>query len=197
MKGMTARETAQRSDIFCIEILQQIFVDDRFDRARRCWRASWCGPAVDQDVQATQLLCRIGDHAVHLLLAGDVGWQRNDAPVRRGSQFRRRRLQIPLLRATIATSTPSRANSRAMALPMPRLPPVTIACLSLQSEGPWHSLYLGKRDQILLPHCSLFSLRNLAQGCCQTQEMLGRPTCLRHSRRRSTIQSKANRCAHP
>src|SRR5262249_41222612 len=34
-----------------------------------------------------------------------------------------------LLRATIATSTPSRANSRAMALPMPRLPPVTIACL--------------------------------------------------------------------
>src|SRR5580704_12795786 len=35
----------------------------------------------------------------------------------------------PLLRATIATSTPSRANSRAMALPIPRLPPVTIACL--------------------------------------------------------------------
>ena len=34
-----------------------------------------------------------------------------------------------LFRATIATSTPSRANSRAMALPMPRLPPVTIACL--------------------------------------------------------------------
>jgi len=34
-----------------------------------------------------------------------------------------------LLRATIATSTPSRASSRAMALPMPRLPPVTIACL--------------------------------------------------------------------
>jgi hypothetical protein len=36
----------------------------------------------------------------------------------------------PLFRATIATSAPSRANSRAMALPMPRLPPVTIACLS-------------------------------------------------------------------
>src|SRR2546426_6757024 len=34
-----------------------------------------------------------------------------------------------LVRATMATSTPSRASSRAMALPMPRLPPVTIACL--------------------------------------------------------------------
>src|SRR5882724_1184864 len=32
-------------------------------------------------------------------------------------------------RATIATSTPSRASSRAMALPMPRLPPVTSARL--------------------------------------------------------------------
>src|SRR5262249_49430011 len=34
-----------------------------------------------------------------------------------------------LFRATIATSTPSRANSRAMALPIPRLPPVTMARL--------------------------------------------------------------------
>src|SRR5262245_35036397 len=34
-----------------------------------------------------------------------------------------------LFRATIATSTPSRANSRAMDLPIPRLPPVTMARL--------------------------------------------------------------------
>jgi hypothetical protein len=86
-------------------------------------------PAVDQDVQAPQLLRRLGDHAVHLLRAGDIGGEGKDAPVRRGSQLSRRRLQIPLFRATIATSTPSRANSRAIALPMPRLPPATIACL--------------------------------------------------------------------
>ena len=36
---------------------------------------------------------------------------------------------VSLVRATMATSTPSRASSRAMALPMPRLPPVTIARL--------------------------------------------------------------------
>src|SRR5712691_1184607 len=36
---------------------------------------------------------------------------------------------LSFVRATMATSTPSRASSRAMALPMPRLPPVTIACL--------------------------------------------------------------------
>ena len=33
------------------------------------------------------------------------------------------------VRAAITTSTPSRANSRAMDLPMPRPPPTTIACL--------------------------------------------------------------------
>src|SRR5262249_7741386 len=59
-------------------------------------RAAWVGPAVDQDVQAAQLLRRLGDHAVHLLLAGDIGRQRNDAPVCRGSQLACRRLQIPL-----------------------------------------------------------------------------------------------------
>src|SRR5262249_54827778 len=35
----------------------------------------------------------------------------------------------PLLRAATATLAPSRASSSAMALPMPRLPPVTIAFL--------------------------------------------------------------------
>jgi hypothetical protein len=89
--------TAQRSDIFHVEILQQILVDDRFDRARRGGGASWRGPAVNQDVQAAQLLRRLGDHAVHLLLAGDIGCEGNDAPVRLGSQLPRRRLQIPLV----------------------------------------------------------------------------------------------------
>src|SRR6266571_58024 len=36
---------------------------------------------------------------------------------------------VSFVRATIATSAPSRASSRAIALPMPRLPPVTIAHL--------------------------------------------------------------------
>ena len=40
-----------------------------------------------------------------------------------------------LSRATMATLTPSRASSLAMALPMPRLPPVTIAALPLSSRS--------------------------------------------------------------
>ncbi len=63
-----------------------------------------------------------------------------------------------LFRATIATSAPSRANSRAMALPMPRLPPVTIACLSCNPRSMALSP-LGGVTAILLLRCSLFSLR--------------------------------------
>ncbi len=37
---------------------------------------------------------------------------------------------VSFVRATMATSAPSRASSREMALPMPRLPPVTMARLS-------------------------------------------------------------------
>jgi hypothetical protein len=48
-------------------------------------------------VQAAQLLCRLGDHAVHLLLAGDIGCEGNDAPVRLASQLPRRRLQVSLV----------------------------------------------------------------------------------------------------
>src|SRR6185295_10207240 len=40
-----------------------------------------------------------------------------------------------LVRDTIATSAPSRASSRAMALPMPRLPPVTMAFLPLSPRS--------------------------------------------------------------
>src|SRR5580704_15814620 len=59
---------AQRSDILHVEILQQILVDDGFDCAGRGCGSPWRGAAVNQDVQAAQLLCRLGDHAVHLLL---------------------------------------------------------------------------------------------------------------------------------
>ena len=40
-----------------------------------------------------------------------------------------------LSRAMMATLTPSLASSRAIALPMPRLPPVTIAALPLSSRS--------------------------------------------------------------
>ena len=43
------------------------------------------------------------------------------------------------LRAKITTSQPSRASSRAQALPMPRLPPVTIARLPVNCRSMWCS----------------------------------------------------------
>jgi hypothetical protein len=97
--------TAQRSDIFHVEILQQILVDDRFDRAGRGSRAPWRGPAVNQDVQAAQLLRRLGDHAVHLLLAVDIGCEGN--AMRRfvsAASSRAVASRSPLFQATIATS---------------------------------------------------------------------------------------------
>ncbi len=42
---------------------------------------------------------------------------------------------VSFVRATITTSAPSRASSRAIALPMPRLPPVTIACLPFRPRS--------------------------------------------------------------
>jgi hypothetical protein len=60
-------------------------------------------------------------------------------------------------RATIATSTPSRANSRAMALPMPRLPPVTIACLSCNPR--FMAFPPCQVSRRLWSHRSLFFLR--------------------------------------
>ena len=89
--------TAQRSDILHVEILDQILVDDGFNGAGRGGRAPGRRPAVNQDVEAAQLLCRLGDHAVDLLLAGDIGCEGNDAPVRLGRQLPRRRLQIHLV----------------------------------------------------------------------------------------------------
>src|SRR5215472_16326303 len=88
--------TAQRAHILDVEILDQILVDDGFDRAGRGGRPAWVGTAVDQDVQTAQLMRRLGDYALHLFLAGDIGGEGQDAPVRRGSKLPRRRLQIPL-----------------------------------------------------------------------------------------------------
>ena len=87
-----------------------------------------------------------------------------------------------LFRATIATSTPSRANSRAMALPMPRLPPVTIACLPCNPRSMAFSPLVGV-TAILLLHCSLFSLREPgARVLPDAGDAWNVPTCLRQSR---------------
>src|SRR6266404_472646 len=79
----------------------------------------------------------------------------------------------PLFRATIATSTPSRVNSRAMALPMPRLPPVTIACLSCNPRSMALSP-LGGVTAILLLHCSLSSLREPGASVASTGRCIER-----------------------
>jgi hypothetical protein len=48
-------------------------------------------------VHAAQLLRRLGDHAVHLLLAGDISREGKDVPVRLSSKFACRRLQSLLV----------------------------------------------------------------------------------------------------
>jgi hypothetical protein len=48
-------------------------------------------------VHAAELPCRLGDHALHLLLRCDVGCDGEDAPVRFGSQLSCRRLESLLV----------------------------------------------------------------------------------------------------
>src|SRR5581483_748682 len=50
-------------------------------------------------------------------------------------------------RAQMATRTPSRASVRAIALPMPLLPPVTSAVLPVSSRSTWSPLRSG-RDEL-------------------------------------------------
>src|SRR5882724_5650558 len=65
-----------------------------------------------------------------------------------------------LVRAAMATSTPSRANSWAMALPIPRLPPTTIACLPCSPRSmifpPCVFVYEGRCTTYLAPFSSRF-----------------------------------------
>src|SRR5215475_10486694 len=71
------------------------------------------------------------------------------------------------VRATIATSTPSRASSSAIALPMPRLPPVTSARLpfSPRSMSPPFSARLGRRGPRPATACSTHGLSLSAFEC--------------------------------
>src|SRR3981189_2365648 len=138
--------TAQRSDILHVEVLQQILVDDGFDRAGRGGRAAWCGPAVHQDVQAAQLLCRLGtmrSTCSLLVTSAARGMMRRFVSAANSRAVASR---SALFRATIATSAPSRANCRAMALPMPRLRLVTIACLSCNPRSVAFSPALEGRE---------------------------------------------------
>src|SRR5262245_23285652 len=48
-------------------------------------------------MHAAQLLRRLVDHAVNLLLAGDIGGERDNAPVRLAGQLPRSRLQACLV----------------------------------------------------------------------------------------------------
>jgi hypothetical protein len=185
--------TAQRPYILHVEILQQILVDNGFDRAGRGGRTPWRGPAVNQDVQATQLLCRLGDHAVHLLLAGDIGCKRNDAPVRLSSQLSRRRLQIHLVPGydrhigPFASQFPRDGFANA---------PTTAShdrMLVLQSEvhgtlSPW------QRDRDSIASLLIVLPERTRRKGCQTQDDVRNvPTCLRQCRRRSSTM----RGTHP
>src|SRR5262249_47988326 len=89
--------TAQCPDILHIEVLQQILIDYRLDGASRAGRAPWGRSAVDQDMYGAQPLGRLGDHAVNLLPARDVGDQRDDPPVGLAAQLAGSCLQISLV----------------------------------------------------------------------------------------------------
>src|SRR6516225_9363885 len=151
-------DTAQRAYILDVEILDQILVDDGFDRAGCGGRPAWVGPAVDQDVQTTQLPRRLGNHALHLLLAGNVGGKRKDAPVRGTSQLPRRRLQIRL-----GARHDRHIDPFASQFPRNGLADAATAAshdrmLALQSEV-HGSLSFKEVTAIFLLHRSLFSLR--------------------------------------
>ena len=141
------------------------------------------GPAVDQDVHATQLLRRIGDHAVHLFLAGDIGCERHDAPVCLGSQLPRRRLQIRLVPrydrhiGPFASEFPRDGFANA---------PTTAShdrMLVLQSEV--HGIIsLVRVTAILLLHCLWFFLRDPgARVFARRRTVYG--TCLHAFRQRA------------
>src|SRR4051794_1507556 len=121
---------AQRPNILDVEILDQILVDNGFDRAGRRGRASGRGPAVTRMCMPPSCCAAsatIRSTCSLLVTSAARGTMRRFVSA---ANCRAVASRSAWFRATIATSAPSRANSRAMALPMPRLPPVTIACLS-------------------------------------------------------------------
>src|SRR6267142_5911136 len=74
----------------------------------------------------------------------------------------------PFVRAAMATFTPSRASSSAMALPMPRLPPVSIAFLpasprSIVCLPLWWSLHAEQRLEVSRDDPVLLVLRQALQ----------------------------------
>src|SRR5205823_277781 len=92
------------------------------------------------------------------LLTGDIGCEGDDAPVRLGSQLARRRLQIHLVPRHDRHIGPFAGQFPRDGLANAPTAAGHDRMLVLQSEvhgilSPW------RRDQILLPHYSLFSLR--------------------------------------
>src|SRR6266513_1275666 len=122
--------TAQRSDILHVKILDQILVDNGLNRAGGGGRAPGADPLLTRMCTpptccaASAIIRSTCSLLVTLAARGTIRRFVSAASSRAVAS------RSALFRATIATSAPSRANSRAMALPMPRLPPVTIACLS-------------------------------------------------------------------
>ena len=82
MNGMTAREQRSAPTYFVL---------------KSCSKSSSMTVSIGPVAVGEPPLRRLGDHAVHLLFAGDIGCEGNDAPVRLGSQLPRRHLQIPLV----------------------------------------------------------------------------------------------------
>ena len=94
MSGMTARQQRSAPTYFTLKSSSRSSSTIGFDRSDGAGRTARRGAAVHQDVHAAELPCRLGDHGVDLILAGDIGGQRKDAPVRFGRQLLRRRLQV-------------------------------------------------------------------------------------------------------
>ena len=132
--------TTQSPDILHIEVLpEQVLVDEYcLDGADCADQPPGADPLLNWVLYGTQLLGHLGDHAVNLLPAGDVGHERKGF-----RQVRSRRPSLAdasfqilalFVRATIATSTPSGPTSRAMALPNTPTPARHDGPLPLQSE---------------------------------------------------------------
>src|SRR6266404_9276876 len=194
MKGMTAREQRSAPTYFVLKSCSKSSSTTVSIGPVAVAEPPGADPLLTRNVQTAQLLCRLGDHAVHLLLAGDIGCEGNDAPVRRGRQLSRSCLQIPLVPRHDRHIDPFASQFPRNGLANSPTAASHDRMLALQSEVhgtlfPWRR----DRDDLLL-HCSLFSLREPgARGGCQTRgDAWNVTTGLRQSRRPSAIHR-----AHP